>query len=158
MPSPASAKNLEHEIKAVFIYNFINFTTWPPFKAQTTTTICVSGAPDIAQTLQIIREKEQGKPNSAPFRVRSPGILEDSSACHIWFLGQSLGSQIHSVLARQQRSGILYISDMPDFARAGGMVGMIRDQTKLKLQMNAAALRRSQLHISPRLLALAEMI
>jgi hypothetical protein len=55
-------------------------------------------------------------------------------------------------------AGVLTVSDAEGFARADGMVGLVREGTQLRFDINREAARRAQLRLSAELLKVARNV
>jgi dihydroxyacid dehydratase/phosphogluconate dehydratase len=64
-------------------------------------------------------------------------------------------SEIFSVT---QRLNVLTVSDLPHFAERGGMIGLVRQQDRIRFEVNRTAAEKANLVLSSELLKLATKV
>ncbi len=146
----------EYRIKAAFLYNFAKFVQWPEsafVDSESPVTICILGKSPIMGALQSITGKT----------VRGRRIVISHSenvmsvkGCHILFVAESEKRRIKHTISKLKGKFVLTISDMDDFVKAGGMIGMVRVENKIRFRINLVAAQDSGLMISSQLLRLAQ--
>ena len=94
---------------------------------------------------------------SHPLIVQNRNRVEDLDNCHIVFLS-SASEQVNGQ-ALQYLSGrsVLTVSDSRDFARHGGVIGLITVNGKVRVQVNRSSAEAAQLKISAKLLRVADL-
>ena len=149
----------EYDLKAAFLYNFTAFVTWPegalpspeiPF------VIGVLGHDPFGAALDEIVAGE--KVGSHALTVRRLEHLDQAADCQILFVSASEARRVPDILKHTANRPVLTVSDLPDFARAGGVVGFSTENNQLRLHINAASARRAGLTVSSKLLRLARVI
>lgn len=151
---PARADALE----AAFIYNFAKFTDWPSGRFQSDTAplvICAGNDSHLTAALGVLAGKLV---RSHPVRIETLSSGSDALACHIIFVDNSLPPQIRQSATSSTVRGLLTVSDLPDFARAGGQIGFFYANNELRFQINLKVARRSGISFSSQLLSLADVI
>jgi hypothetical protein len=78
--------------------------------------------------------------------------------CHIVFLGRAEQGRFKTVLAKLARLPILTVSDIDDFAQAGGMIGVVEVERSIWFAINLTVARQANLKLSSRLLKLATIV
>ena len=146
-------------IKAAFVYNFAKFASWPSHRFKTPTTpiqVCIQRHDlNIAAARQL--ESKQVGGRSLRITVVRPG--DSIAGCHILFTSVVLvETGLDKLFADARQNSVLLVSDMPDFARAGGHIGLIEDRGRLRFQVNLSAAAQSGLKLSSKLLQLAEIV
>ena len=157
---PAQAQpSREYSLKAVFLYNFTRFVEWPP------QSFAASGDPFIIGILgtdpfgPVLDEVASGeKVATHPIVVKRFQHVADVDGCHILFVGNNEAVRVNEVLASLQSRNTLTVSDIPGFAASGGIIGFTTRESKIKLQVNLAASKASDLNISSKLLQVAEIV
>lgn len=153
------AKPAEYAVKATYLYNFAKFVEWPskvvagkndPFA------ICVLGAdpfgPKLDSTLS--GEAIDGKSVVAK-RVSNP---QQAISCQILFISSSEQTRLRETLVALDKNSVLTVSDMPDFARQGGMIQFILDGNRVRFEINVAAASGAGLTLSSELLKVATTV
>lgn len=149
----------EYKIKAAFLYNFAKFVDWPPQAFKTPHDpflICVLGRNPFGDALkEVIRGKSiEGR----PFEFRDVRNASEASGCQILFVGSEEGRRFHSILQGPKALGILTVGEAQGFAESGGVINFIRDDGHVHFEINVDAAEQEQLHISSKLLGLAEIV
>lgn len=155
--SAAPAAASEYDVKAAFLFQFTRFVQWPPesFDApDAPLLICVLGSNPFGSSLREISQGEAA--DSHALVVKSHDRVEDLDECHIVFVGGTDAPTAAKAIARLAGKRVLTVSDTADFAQRGGVIGFVRVDGKLRLQVNRGAAEASQLRISAKLLRLAE--
>ena len=78
--------------------------------------------------------------------------------CDIAFIGAGEKKRMDEVLEAFAGTGVLSISDLDQFARHGGMIELTRKADKIRFAVNIDAVNRDGVHISSKLLQLAEVV
>ena len=154
-----AAQSREAQIKAAFVFNFVQFTEWPAESFATTNSpliIAVSGAPPVEQALKEITHGETMRGH--PFEVRPVSSPVQAAQAHILFVASSESARWQEYRNVCDGRPVLTVSDMPGFARRGGMIELFTRENKLRLRANPETARRAHLQLSSRLLRLAEIV
>ncbi|NDY42455.1 YfiR family protein [Dissulfurirhabdus thermomarina] len=145
----------EPRAKAAFLYNFARFVRWPEThrpEAGGTIRLCVVGADPVGEALGEL----DGKPiGDRRITVRTGLTPAEAAACHVVFVPRSQEDRLDAVLAALEGRGVLTVSDIPGFARRGGVIGLRKVNRHLRFEIDAAAARRQGLAVSARLLEIA---
>lgn len=149
----------EYQVKAVFLFNFAQFIDWPSEAFSNVRSPLVIGVlgkdpfgPFLDQTIQ--GEIAHGR----PVLVQRYRDIDEISACHILFIGRSEAGWLQQVLAGLKGLGLLTVSDIPDFARQGGMIQFMIEKNKIRLLINMEDVKASNLSISSKLLRLSQIV
>lgn len=150
---PAPAALPEYQIKAVFLFNFAQFVTWPAeafHDAEAPLVIGVLGTDPFGRQLEDAVRGEKIGPRALV--VRHFSRVDEITECHILFISSSEAGHLQNVLARLKGRSLLTVGDVADFNRAGGMVRFITENHKIRLRINVAAAKGAALIISSKLL------
>ena len=160
-PLSARAKKpllYEYRIKAAFLYNFAKFIQWPKsafIDPESPVFICILGQDPFMGALQSIAGKT----------IRGRRIVISHSknvmavkGCHILFVAESEKSRIKHTISKFKGSPVLTVSDMDAFVKAGGMIGMVRVENRIRFHINLVSAQESGLMISSQLLKLAQSV
>ena len=148
----------EYAIKAAYLYNFAKFVEWPPgafADADAPLLICIAGANPFGDTLTSLSGKSV---DGHPVEVRPIATAAGLDKCHIVFIGRAERGRLKSLLAKLARLPILTVSDIGDFAREGGMIGLIEADQRIRFDINLTATRQANLKLSSQLLKLATIV
>jgi YfiR/HmsC-like len=147
----------EYRVKAAFVFNFAKFIQWPTEAFKTPSdplVICVVGQDQMADSL---RETVNGNAiDGRPVVIRQIAIGRGPCDCHILFVGASAmkGFRSHP----KELTGVLIIGETPGFAGDGGAINLKLEGGRVRFEINVAEAERQQLHISSKLLSLAQVV
>jgi len=146
----------QEDLKATFLYNFAKFVEWPQG---------VPGDDEASFGIEIIgRDPFDGrfdqlmigkKMNDLPIEVIHSFAEPSTRPVRVAFVSASEEKRLDSLLNTYRLNRVLTVSDIPDFAQRGGMIGFVSDLGTLRFRINQASANRSELYVSSRLLALA---
>lgn len=149
----------EYQIKAAFLFNFVQFVRWPATaftSADAPFCIGILGddpfGPALDDTVQ--GESIDGHRLSI-MRGRSAGELKD---CQLVFVCLSEESRLGEILPQFKSRPVLTVGDAKDFAREGGDIDFYLSNGKVRFEINPEAARQSGLTISSQLLSLGKIV
>jgi hypothetical protein len=143
----------------VFLFNFSQFVDWPPQvfpDERSPIVLCVLGDDPFGAALDDVVHGEVV--NGRALAVRRIRSVEEATDCHILFVSRSERAHLDEILRRLKGRSVLTVSDMDDFARAGGMIRFVTVDNKIRLRINVESARTAGLTISSKLLRPAHII
>lgn len=154
--APAFAQQLEDEVKAVFLFNFVKYVDWPSaaHDSPATIRICIPANPPF---LEVVREAVRAETiNGRPLTAAGLDGLDDARQCDVLYVGKAdtpdATAWIRAVHGRQTLTvGEGKIVD-------GLVIAFVRDQDRLRFDINRTAAAKQNLAISSRLLGLARRV
>ncbi len=155
--APAAAQDpLESEVRAVYLYNFARYITWPADafpNALTAVRLCVLGSDPVGDALDraVAGETINGRPLEA-VRIGAPDALR---GCHILYAASSDDRRAAAALAAAQGRPMLTVGEHDRFLDRGGMIRFRRVDNRVRFDINLRAVERNGLRISARLLGVA---
>lgn len=148
----------EYAVKAAYLYNFAKFVEWPPetfADADAPLRICIAGDNPFGDALASLTDKRVG---SHPVEVRALPATANLNPCHIVFISRSEQGRFKALLTKLHRLPIVTVSDINGFAQAGGMIGLVEADQRIRFDINLAATRQANLKLSSQLLKLATIV
>ncbi len=148
-------KPTRYDVEAAYLYQFGNFVQWPATKAGTGKrfSICVLGRDPFGRALdQII---QGGKVNGATLTDRRIDDLRQAGGCQILFVSASEEDEVDRDLKALSDTPVLTVSDIPDFARRGGMIQFVLVGDRVRFDVNVSNADRAGLKLSSQLLKVA---
>jgi len=144
----------EPALKAAFIYNFMKFTEWPePFPASEPFVICVLGDAAVGDALErVVKDRAFAGHHMIVSPVAIAGPMKP---CRVLYVSGVAAAQATPLLAGLHASSVLTIGDDAAFTESGGMARFFFERGQLRFDISLAAVKRSRLQMSSRLLALA---
>lgn len=155
----ATAGAREFQIKAVFLLNFAQFVAWPDSAFASPTaplTIAVVGDDPFGPALDqaLAEETVRGRPVVLE-RYPTISAIRD---CHVLYISSSMARQVDDIVARLKGKPTLTVSDVPRFARRGGIVMFYTEGAKVRFEINPQAAQASGLRLNAQLLNLARIV
>ena len=154
--SAQTPKITEYQVKAAYLANFGRFVEWPGSVAVAKSesfNICVLGRDPFGADLDTALAGETiGRAHMLAKRISRP---QDAVDCRILFISSSEFSQWKEISAALKTLSVLTVSDMPQFARRGGIIQFLLDGNRVRFDINLAATERVGLNLSSELLKLA---
>jgi len=149
----------EYQIKAAFLFNFVQFVEWPEH---------AFSAPDAPIRIGVLGPNPfQGKLVSTvqgetvrgrPLAVEHSARLADLLDCHLIFVGASERAQLGAILNALAGRPVLTVGETPDFARRGGVVNFYLEGQKVRFEINRAAAQRQHLRLASQMVKLARLV
>ena len=149
----------EDRIKAALIFKLVKFVDWSPqaLPAGSPMQFCVVGTGGVGEALAAA----DGKPvRDRILKYRQlEGFGADVRGCHVLFIraGRDGAASVPSQL-KPRGGGVLTISDQPDFARRGGMIGLTQGENRVGFEINRRITREAGVEPGASLLELATVV
>lgn len=151
----ACAQSLEKRVKAAYLVNFTRFVSWPS-EVFSSLEICIAGDQDVYWALVKLLSTKGAVGRS--FRARSVLHPAQAMGCSVMYLASG-NLDLQRYWLRQFPQGqTLTVSDNPGFVDAGGMIGFLIIDGKLRFDINQAAINDQGLSVSSKLLSLAHRV
>lgn len=146
----------EYVLKAGFLYNFAQFTTWS-VRPDKQLHLCVLGPDPFGAALDSIDGKDIAGNRLVIHRMRSTETAVRT--CQIIFVTDA---EVDGFMARvgadSPHTGLLTIADREGAARAGVVIGLTLEERRLGFEFNQQAAERNGVTISSKLLRLARKV
>jgi hypothetical protein len=146
----------EYAVKAAMVYNFAKFVEWPARETSDepqSLRLCVLADGPVRQSFEALAGRSV---SDRILEVRAVSGTERTDGCQILYISApSLRSATSDILSRCAARPILTVSDVPDFAAVGGMIGLTTVERKIRFEIHLGAAEAAGLVLSSRLLALA---
>jgi hypothetical protein len=155
-PAPATS---EYRIKAVFLYNFVQFTHWPATAfadASSPIVIGVLGDDPFGSSLdetiagELIHDRK--------LAVRRSRKLDELKDVQLLFVSPSEEQRVAEIIAALQSRPVLLVGESDGFARHGGVIRFYLAGSKVRFEINAAAAKQHGLRLSAQLLKLGTAV
>jgi len=149
----------ESEMKAVFLYNFVQFVEWPSESFSSSTSpivIGVLGDDSFADVLE--RTVEDKTAQGRRFQVKRLEMNGETLRCHLLFISAS-ASKVQPGLAKGLKAAqVLTVAETEGFMQQGGMINFVHPDNKLAFEINRKNAENAGLKISSKLLKLAKTV
>lgn len=148
----------EASLKAVLLFKLPMFVYWQDGSQPARVEMCVLGESDLEEALKQLERR--AKPER-PVLTRTLIQGDELIGCTVLFVSRSERTRLEATLAEATyHPGLLTVSDLPGFAKAGGMVefGMRSGDSNLSISINRAAARAQGIEFKAQLLRLARQV
>ncbi len=157
--SAAAAPPGEYQVKAVFLFNFGQFVEWPAHaygSASAPFVIGVIGEDPFGKILdEVVRGESLGQHPLVVKRFKSTNDIAD---CNILFISRNESARLPEIMAAVRGKNILTVTDIAGAERHGAIIVLFNENNRIRMRINLAAARESQLTISSKLLRPAEVV
>lgn len=150
----SAASYKDSQVKAVYLFNFINYVKWPIEKQSTN--LCVIGSDSVGFSLALISEKSGNDYGNIEVEKRDYNSHLDD--CHIIFIGKSIKDRLGKILYTLGKTPALTVSDISGFIESGGMVGFLKKDGNLKIEINIKNVKNVNLKVGSPLLKIANRV
>lgn len=181
-----SSEEIEYGVKAAFIFNFMKFIDWPAEKKaeqdkkQSEKSPMIIGilgnnpfgqsfAPILDKTIQertiqivniesfqeYLRQHGNSQSAVTAYQNKYQQLIQQ---CDILFICRSEEKTFARVLLITKSHAVLTVSDLPDFAKNGGMIEFVEENKKVRFEINLHAVTQKDIKIRSQLLKLARKI
>lgn len=148
----------EYQVKAVFLYNFTQFVSWPEatLEADAPLVIGVVGPNPFGTYLEetIKGETVQGH----PIVVKHFETADAVKPCHVLFINLTDKTAIKKLTDKAASDHTLTVGDALAVEKQGGIIRFVSESNKIKLRINLTTAKNANIVISSKLLKLAEVI
>jgi YfiR/HmsC-like len=154
---PAAGSPADVQVKAAYLYKFGAFVRWPSSAANGNEfPICVLGRDPFGNILDSTIEGESlGRKKLTAVRISS---AREATRCRIVFISSSEEGRLQSVIAELSQIPVLTVSDIPQFAERGGMIGFVLQNARVRFEVNDTSAQKSGLTLSSQLLKIATAV
>jgi hypothetical protein len=171
-----STSSREYQIKAAFLYNFIQFVDWPDEKLADSNEpiiIGIVGKDPFGDAFEPIKDKkvkgrdvvikrfksfEKLEKSTEKNESQSDQEIETLTKCHLLFICPSERKNLKRIINTVKDCDVLTVSEMEGFLEAGGIINWFVEEKKLRFEINITAAERAKLKIRSKLLRLAKRI
>ena len=156
--TPAFADAGEYAVKAALLYNFSKFIDWPEsaFAGSPDFGICLLGGDPYGVRIDAVARK---RTHGRSIRIaRLENVSKPASPCHIAFITKSVVGSLQQTLTDLDNEPVLTVGEGPEFIEDGGMIGLVREGSRIRFEINRGATRRAGLSVSAQLLRIAERV
>ena len=159
LADPEAERVSETQIKAAFLYNFTRFVEWPAGTFQSKSHAIVIGilgeGPLAADLTAIVAGR---RVNGREIVVTSVRGADEVAQAQMLFVSENADGQFDSLQMFIQESPVLTVGESPAFAAASGAIVFVRQNGKLRFEINMTAAERAHLKVSGELQKLAAAV
>lgn len=149
----------EYQLKAVFLFNFLQFVEWPPsahLDKDSPIVIGIMGEDPFEGALEETIRGEKVRGRELVIRRFKPD--DDPAACHLLFISRAAKDRAVGWVEKVQGRPVLTVSEFPGFAERGGVINLVMAGRKVRFEVNPRTAARQGLRVSSKLLQLAHVV
>jgi hypothetical protein len=149
----------EYQVKAVFLFNIVQFVEWPPRAfASSDTPICIGVLGDDPFGTALEETVRGETVQNRKLIVQRSHRAENLKDCQLIFISKSETERLPGILGELDPVPALTVSETQGFAQRGGIINLYLAANKVRFEINPSAARRKGLKISSELLSLGKII
>lgn len=161
----STKKASEYEIKAVYLYNFLLFASWPESDDDDdgdAGNICIGivGKDPFGDSFSEIEGKVIKSLNKK-LLVKRYGSYKEGlgiEECKLLFVCSSEKGKLIEIVKELKGSRTLTIADVDGFLKYGGMIKLVKVKKKIRWEINRTPLKKANIRLSSQLLRSAVKI
>ena len=147
------------QMKAVFVVNFLRFVDWPPSHVAPAPAPLVVAVLGDRAFIEELRAYAAGQNVSGhAIEVKAVERPQDARGSHVLFIGSSESGNLPAILEVAETGALLTVGDTNGYARAGVILNLYTDDSRVRIEANPAAARRTGLRLSAHLLRIARIV
>jgi len=154
----ADNSSAESQVKAAFLYKFLNFVEWPPqsfASGDSPIVIGVVGADRIAEELALVLANRNA--NGRPVVARRLQRGDSVAGLHMLFIGRA-ETRANDWLNAAKTQPLLTVSETDDAFAQGSTINFVVVENKVRFDVALRPAEQGNLKISSRLLAVARKV
>lgn len=151
----AIAQSSEYQVKAMFIFNFLKYIEWPASMETGTIKIVVDEASPVY--LELLKMAAHKKFNSRSIEVIKLQA-DDLRLCHIIIISAESKLKYEPYLKKMNGKNILIVSEDNSTISKGYGINLLKEENKIKFEINLSTLKNEGLKISKQLELLASIV
>jgi hypothetical protein len=147
------------EVKAAFLFNFLQFVTWPDDalgEPQSPFVVGVLGEDPFGPVLDEVVKDEHVRGHSIAV-VRFHRV-EDVGPCHVLYMGPMSPEEYARAFELLDGRPILTVGDTAAFASQGGTIRFVTERNRIRLSINLDGATKARLTVSSNLLRGSEVV
>jgi hypothetical protein len=161
-PREAEAQKLvvqEYQVKAVFLFRFIQFIEWPKDSPQThESSICVGVLGDDPFGAALDEVVKNEVVHYRKLTVRRSSQPDDLKSCALVFVSRSEQGRMSGIVASLSSAPVVTVSEVPGFGKLGGIINFFLEGKKVRFEINPSAAKKHGLRVSSELLKLGRIV
>lgn len=135
----------EYELKAAFLYRFVDYVHWKDYsKTQTFKIAVLEKSPIVSSLLNLTKNKKM--------EIKEYKNLRELGFCNILFVPYNCTIPIETILDKFSGKPVLIVTEQNGYGKKGAHMNFVMVQNKLKFEVNLKSINKSGIGISSFLL------
>ena len=155
----AAQQATEYDIKAVYLYNFLLFITWPPSETEELV-IGIVGDDPFGKAFREV-EDTAVKGTAKKLLIKHFGRYRSQEAlggCDILFISESEKGDFEKITATVKNRPVLTVGDSPGFLARGGMINLVIINDTVRWEIHRTRIEAARLKLTSQLLQSAARV
>ena len=150
----------EYNVKAVNVYGFCRFVTWPSDSLNDRHPELVIGVCGSSRIEEALKEVARRKTvNQRKLKIVRCETAAELKACHVGFISRSLPRKEQEQLIEETgTASVMLVGEHPGFAEAGGIANFYISNGRVRFELNPTAAAERRLKLDAKLLSLGTTI
>lgn len=153
-----TAELSEDDLKALYLYNFTQFVTWPQTPEKPPNPLVIGIVGNDGLRLRLEELVKRANPDRQSVEVRAVNAVEEARNCHILFIARSETRRLGGLLDGIEGQPILTVGDDDSFALRGCIIGFYMERDTVHIAVNERAAAKSGVTLSSKLLRIARSL
>tara|TARA_R110000868_G_scaffold190862_1_gene434924 strand:+ start:222665 stop:223195 length:531 start_codon:yes stop_codon:yes gene_type:complete len=161
-PKAALSEDNTEQVKAIFLYNLLNYISWPKSKISAVKNLCILGSNTFGDAFEYIKLKSKNRDLeiSVSFITPSDNLdIETIKMCHMLYI--AIPANAKNIIKTHKKhlikNHILTVSDTKGFSQIG-CVELQHQEDKISIIINRNKLKKYKLKANSRLLRVAKVV
>lgn len=146
----------QYQVKAAFLYRFIDYVEWKSGSKSQTFNIVILGQSNITPILNGIAKNKKAK--NKMINVKEYDELDKIKTCDVLFIPYDCKIPIETIISKYSGKPVLLVSEENGFGKKGTHMNFVIVNNKLKFEVNQKAINKSNMNISSFLLQHAILV
>ena len=149
----------EAQLESAFLYSFTRFVEWPIDRFADAAEPIVLGVLGDSMVQKELEAVVKGrKVNGREFVVRRVVTATEVRKVHVVFVAVAEDSRFAAIWPGIQDGAVLAVGESSEFLAIGGAIRFVRQEDRLRFEINVSAADRARLKISSQLQKLATVV
>jgi len=155
-PPSVYAADVAYQIKASYIYNFLQFVHFPrdALKSGGTLNVCILGEDRFGPALDAIDGASTPQGHLKIIRLGNNAGVPSMERCNVLYLIDSERKGVASIMAKVDEKEVLTIGEFSPFIHHGGLIELFEQSDTIRFRINEKLLNKTDFKIDAQLVQL----
>jgi hypothetical protein len=152
----AQEADIAYQIKASYIYNFLQFVRFPPaaLLSDGSLNVCILGEDRFGNALDAIDGSSTPQGQVKVKRLGRYSTDSTFASCHVLYLIDSERPGVSAILGKINQTQVLTIGEFSPFIRHGGLIELFEQNDVIRFRINEGLLSKTDFKIDAQLIQL----
>ena len=145
------------KVKAIFLYNFSKYITWPENMASGRFKIAIYGDYPSLQE-ELVKMSKVKRRGDRSFEILTFNDVNDIVTTHILFVVKERGQEIDAITRKLRKSSTLVVTEGEGLINRGANINLYYENNKQKLEVNLSNFNNRGITISEELISISKVV